>query len=393
MTGSRATAVIAGVGETAFERHSERADEEWIAEAIAIALKDAGLPRDRVDGLVIATISIPDDSPHIAEHLGFELNFVMKADYGGASTLAGIARARAAIESGLADVIVVAAGGNRIDQPTLSHDRRTPPWDYSLRNWLAPFGYAEPNGFFGMIQRRHMHEYGTTLEQLGKVAVTFRQHAQLNPRALLREPMTIEDYIDSRLIADPIRRADCVMRCAGGAAVVLCAAGIARELDKPPVYMRSYGERVNHQTRGPDQQRTETGFVAMAEQIFRRDRRADMDFAQLYDDYPIAVLMMLEDLGFAEKGGGGVFVEKTDISIGGTLPLNTGGGQLSIGQPSLAGGAIHVVEAVRQLRGDAGEHQVNGATRGLVTGIGMLSYAGNLAMTCGAVLGTEDPHE
>ncbi|WP_415853709.1 thiolase family protein [Sinomonas sp. G460-2] len=390
MTKSERTAVVAGVGETEFARHSDRADEEWIAEAIAIALEDAGLTRDRVDGLVVATISIPDDSAHIAEHLGFELNFVMKADYGGASTLAGIARARAAIEAGLADVVVVAAGGNRIDLPALSHDRRTAPWDYSLRNWVAPFGYAEPNGFFGMIQRRHMSEHGTTLEQLGKIAVTFRDHARLNPRALLREPMTIQDYLDSRLIADPIRRADCVMRCAGGAAVVVCADAIARGLAKPPVYMRSYGERVNHQTRGPDHQRTETGFSVLADRIFHRDSRADMHFAQLYDDYPIAVLMMLEDLGFAKKGGGGAFIERTDISIGGDFPLNTGGGQLSIGQPSLAGGAIHVVEAVHQLRGEAGERQVDGAALGLVTGIGMLSYSGNLAMVCGAVLGTEE---
>ncbi|MCA4135385.1 thiolase family protein [Arthrobacter sp. M4] len=389
MAEARPTAVIAGVGETTFARHSERADEEWIAEAIALALQDAGLRRNQVDGLVVATISVPDDSPHIAEHLGFELRYVMKADYGGASTLAGIARARAAIEAGLADVVVVAAGGNRIDLPTLSHDRRTPPWDYSLRNWLAPFGYAEPNGLFGIIQRRHMHDYGTTLEQLGKIAVTLRAHAQLNERALLREPMTIDDYISSRLIADPIRRADCVMRCAGGAAIVICADWVAQGLMKPPIYMRSYGERVNHQTRGPDHQRTETGFVALAEQIFCNDSRSDMDFAQLYDDYPIAVLLMLEDLGFAEKGKGGTFIDQTDISIGGGLPLNTGGGQLSIGQPSLAGGAIHVVEAVHQLRGEAGERQVNGASRGLVTGIGMLSYAGNLGMVCGAVLGTE----
>lgn len=389
MTEPKRTAVIAGVGETRFARHSERADEEWIAEAIALALKDAGVRRDQVDGLVVATISIPDDSAHIAEHLGFELSYVMKADYGGASTLAGIARARAAIESGLADVVVVAAGGNRIDLPTLSHDRRTPAWDYSLRNYLAPLGYAEPNGIFGMIQRRHMHQYGTTLEQLGKIAVTFRRHAQLNPHALLQGEMTIDDYINSRLIADPIRRADCVMRCAGGAAVVVCAESVPRESDKAPIYMRSYGERVNHQTRGPNQQRTETGFVAVAEDIFRRDSRSDIDFAQLYDDYPIAVLMMLEDLGFADKGYGGKFIESTDISIDGDLPLNTGGGQLSIGQPSLAGGAIHVVEAVRQLRGEGGERQVKGASLGLVTGIGMLSYAGNLAMVCGAVLGTE----
>jgi len=384
-----ADAMIAGVGQTRIERHSDRPDEEWLAEAIRLALDDAGLRRSQVDGLAVGTISIPDDTGHIAEHLGFELSWAMKADFGGASTLIGLARARDAIRCERADVVVVAAGGNRLDSPSLAHDRRTPPLDYSLRNYAAPFGYAEPNGFFALLQQRHMHEHGTTLDQLGKIATTFRSNAMLNEDALLQEPMSLEDYLGSRLIADPIRRADCVMRCAGGAAIVLVSERVAVELERKPVHLGAYGERIAHQTLGPQQDRLEMGFAAFAAELFARTPRDAMDFAQLYDDYPIAVIMMLESLGFAERGGGGRFIEDTDISLGGELPLNTGGGQLSIGQPSLAGGALHLVEAVRQLRGEAGLRQLPDPEVGLVTGIGMLSVMGNVTAAAGLIVGKE----
>jgi acetyl-CoA acetyltransferase len=379
-----------GVAETPFSRHSELSDLEIMGDAIRLALLDAGIAKDDVDGLAICANVLPDDSSYIATHLGFELRWVMKADFGGASSLISMVRARQAIESGAADVVVAVGGGNRADFPELHHDALSPQLDYMNRSWVLPYGYGGPNSSFGLIQRRHMYEYGTTLEQLGIIATTFRRNARLNGNALLREPMTIEDYIGSPLISDPIRKLDCVMRCAGGVAVVLCSEEFASRLSRKPVYMGASAENHAHQVQAGTPDRLETGFVAIRDQLFAEVPRESLDFLQLYDDYPIAVLKQLEDLGFCGEGEGGPFLERTDISIGGDLPINTGGGLLSGGQPRLGGGFIPVVEAVRQLRGEAGPRQLADARRGFVSGIGLIDYVGNLVVTAGMILSRDE---
>jgi acetyl-CoA acetyltransferase len=376
---------ITGYGETPFTRDSPRGAVQLMSDAIRLALEDAHLRHTDVDGLAICTMTIPDDAPFLAEHMGFDLSWVVKCDQGGAAAVTSVIRAKHAIEAGYVDTVVFVGGGNR--DARLDHDSVVRIGDYSRRNFVEPLGYGGPNSLFGLIQRRHMHEYGTTLEQLGKIAVTQRQHAQRNPNALLRGDLSLEDYLGSRLIADPIRLFDCVMPCSGSAAVVLTAAErIPRDLAHPPVAVAAAAESINHQVRRSVPDRLTTGVERLTGRLFADLPASELDFLQLYDDYPMAVLMQLEDLGFAAKGSGGPFVEKTDLSYAGDLPLNTGGGQLSCGQPRSTGGHVGLVEAVRQLQGRGGERQVADAAAGLVTGIGHLTYASNLACTAGVVL-------
>ncbi|CAN5201806.1 thiolase family protein [soil metagenome] len=381
--------VIAGAAETKFTRHSELMDLEFLAEGMRLALADARIDKGAVNGLVLCAPVLPDDSSYMAEHFGFEANWVMKADFGGASPVVGMLRARRAIEAGDADVVVVVGGGNRLEFPERQHDVTGSPLDYMNRSWILPFGYGGPNSSFGLVQRRHMLEYGTTLEQLGKVSTTFRRHAQLNENALLRDPLTIEDYLQSELIADPIRKYDCVMRCTGAVAVVLTRESIAIASGRQPVYLGDSAEYHGYQVQEGSPNRLETGFVKIRDELFANTSREELDFLQLYDDYPIAVLLQLEDLGFCEKGDGGRFLEETDFSIWGDLPINTSGGILSIGQPRLGGGLIPVVEAVRQLRGEAGQRQLNDPKLGLVSSIGLIDYLGNLVVCVGLIVGKE----
>lgn len=356
-----------------------------MSDAIRLALEDSSLSHTDVDGLAICTMTIPDDAPFLAEHMGFELSWLVKCDQGGAAAVSSVIRAKHAIEAGYVDTVVCVGGGNR--DARLDHDSVVRIGDYSRRNFVEPLGYGGPNSLFGLIQRRHMYEFGTTLEQLGKIAVTQRQHAQKNTNALLQRDLSMEDYLGSRLIADPIRLFDCVMPCSGSAAVVLTAREcIPRDLGHPPVAVAAVAESINHQVRSSVPDRLTTGVEKLQGRLFAEFPAEQMDFLQLYDDYPIAVLMQLEDLGYAAKGSGGPFIEKTDISYAGDLPLNTGGGQLSSGQPRSTGGHVGLVEGIRQLQGRGGARQVQGAITGLVTGIGHLTYASNLACTAGVVL-------
>jgi acetyl-CoA acetyltransferase len=382
-------AVLAGGAETRFSRKSDLADLQIMAEATRLALAETGISKADVDGIVFCANVLPDDSSYLSEHLGLRVRYTAKADHGGASSVLSIARAVAAVEAGHAEVVVCVGGGNRADFTDLHHDAVAPPIDYAHRSFVLPYGYGGPNMQMALLQRRHMEFYGTTLEQLGKISVTFRKHAQLNDNALLRGDLTVEDYVSSKLIADPIRFFDCVMRCAGAVAVIVTSEEFASRLPKPPVYIGAYEELHSHNANDISPDKMETGFVAFADRLFARTPRAEMDFLQLYDDYPIAIVKQLEDLGFCGQGEGGKFVEETDISIWGDLPINTSGGILSIGQPRLGGGYLPVMEAIRQLRNEAGPRQVKDARVGLVSGIGLMSYLSNLVVTCAMILGRE----
>ena len=382
-------AVIAGGAETKFSRTSDLADLQFMAQAIRLALAETGIRKGDVDGIVFCANVLPDDSSYMAEHLGFSVRWTMKADYGGASSVLSVARAVEAVEAGRAEVVVCVGGGNRFDFTDLHHDAVAPPIDYAHRSFVLPYGYGGPNMQMALLQRRHMELYGTTLEQLGKIATTFRRHAQLNDNALLRGDMTLEDYLNSPLIADPIRKYDCVMRCAGAVAVIVTSEEFAKRLPKPPVYIGAYQEQHSYGANAMSPDKLETGFVSFRDKLFERIPREAMDFLQLYDDYPIAIIAQLEDLGFCKRGEGGKFIEDTDISIWGDLPINTSGGILSIGQPRLGGGYIPLMEAMRQVRGEAGPRQIPDARIGLVSGIGLMSYLSNLVITCGMIVGKE----
>jgi acetyl-CoA acetyltransferase len=267
-----------------------------------------------------------------------------------------------------------------------SHDAMLSSFTPAMRDYLAPHGFGGANAIFALVQRQHSHLHGTTREQLGRLAVTQRSHALLNPNALFREPLTLEDYLGARWICEPLGLFDCVMPCSGAEAVLVVSDDVAHGLGRPPVRVLAWGEAHNAHPRASSS--LPGGFELYANRLFEEAGlgRSDVDLVELYDDYPIMVGIQLERYGFCREGKCGPFLAETDVSISGTLPINTGGGQLSCGQSGAGGGTIAITEAVQQLQGEAGERQVRDAEVGLVSGFGLVSYGKGLC-TAGALLG------
>jgi acetyl-CoA acetyltransferase len=372
---------LVGYGCTEYSRKSETPLLGHYAEAMNRALEQTGLQKNDIQGFSVTTQASPDNSPYVAEQLGLELDWVLNGDYGGAGGVMSIRRAADAIEAGHIEVAVL-VGGNSFDKRG-GHQRVL---EYQRSNFVDVFGYGGPNSLFALVERRHMEEYGTRLEQIGKIAIAQRENARLNPQALLRDPMTMEDYLNSRMISDPIRLFDCVMPCSGAECVVIASEERAKSITDKLVYLVTDAEKVNFQVGNMLPDKTTTGMKVVGERIFADVSRDQIDLLEIYDDYPIAVMIQIEDLGFCRKGEGGKFVEGHDLTFKGDFPVNTGGGQLSVGQAGLAGGFLHVVEALRQLRGEAGPRQVRKTETALVTGIGWLAYGRNLCCTGGLVM-------
>lgn len=279
-----------------------------------------------------------------------------------------------AVEAGHATYVLCVAGGA---QDSGVFKERIARFTGALADYVTPHGSGGLNGLFGIIHRKHMERYGTQREELGRIAVDQRANAGRNDRALLRAPMTIEDYLAAPIVADPLRLYDCVMPCSGAEAVVV------GPLDRVPadkgVRILAGYERHNHPA--GEIAPLSGGWELFRDALFHEGGvdPKDMDFVQAYDDYPIMVAIQLEDHGFCEKGRVGAFLAGNTMTWEGSLPLNTGGGQLSCGQSGGGGGMIGLVEAVRQLRREAGDRQVAGAVHGLVSGYGMVSYGHGLS--------------
>jgi acetyl-CoA acetyltransferase len=370
-----------GYGSTEYSRKSEESQLGHYATAIRAALNQTGLKKKDIHGLSITTQASPDTAPHVAEQLGFELDWVLNADYGGASGVGAVSRAADAIECGHLDVALL-VGGNSFDR-SVAHQR---PLEYQRGNFVDVYGYGGPNSLMALIQRLHMENFGTTLEQIGKIAVAQRFNAINNPQALFREPMTMQDYLNSRMISDPIRLFDCVMPCSGAECLILASEEKAQQITDKLVYLVTDAEKVHYQVANMLPEKTTFGMKLVGEKIFSEVKREDIDLFEIYDDYPIAVMIQIEDFGYCKKGDGGKFVDAHDLTYKGDFPVNTGGGELSVGQAGLAGGFLHVVEALRQLRGEADGHQVKKAESALVTGIGWLNYGRNLGTTAALVM-------
>lgn len=372
----RKDVAIAAYYETAFSKKPERDVYDYAAEAATGVLEKAGLTKQEVDGLMVTTAlsgaSEPMWSGRINEALGLETRWLQTMDTGGTAPIAGISRAASAIRDGSVDVVLFVAA----DAPITASNENYMGY---RTNFEFPFGPMGPPGLFGFLQKRYEHQYGITVEQLAKVAVTQRRHAQLNPNALLQGEMTVETYRDSRVISDPIRLLDCVMRCNGGDALVITSAERARELTPRPVYVAGVGEVHNYRASELLADVTDVGMGKAGRRALEEAELSisDIQTFQPYDDFVIAVILQLESLGFCGVGEGGRFVERTDLSFQGDLPLNTGGGQLSTGQNGLAGGAVNVIEAVRQLQREGGARQVEKCDNALVTGIGTVNYLRN----------------
>jgi acetyl-CoA acetyltransferase len=385
----RSDVAIVGYGRTPYSRAKPGEPvltvDEYIAWAADLALGKAGMSKNDFDGqgLSVAHAEVAHTvnwSAAVAETLGISPQVLLRADQGGASASSLLIRAAAMIRTGVVDRVLVVGADTPLNMPSVAPGLPLSPertrgvyWDFQ-----GPFGVMGASAQFALIATRYMHEHALKPEQLAKIAVNARYHASLHPGAIYRKPFTVQDYLDSRVLSDPIRLLDCVPIVNGGLAYIVTSGETARTLTDRPVYLRGFGE-ANNYYRGsralPDV--TYTGFTQAAPQAMAMAgvSHADIDFFQPYDDYPFIAMMTIEDHGFCKKGEGGRFVEDHDLHFDGDFPMSTDGGQLSGGQPGGAiGGFMPLIESVTQLRGEAGERQVPDATVGISCGFGGIPY-------------------
>lgn len=363
-------AVIAGVALSDVGRVDHATPYALAAQAARRALADAGLKPDDVDGL--GSTSLGTMAPvDVAEYLGLRPRWIDSTTVGGASWEVMAAHAADAIAAGHADVVLLTYGSTA--RADLRRKLRTASLNWGSRGpqqWEAPYGHTLISKY-AMAARRHMHEYGTTIEQLAEIAVSARANAADNPEAYYRDPITVDDVLSGPMIADPFTKLHCCIRSDGGAAAVLVAEDRVADLAKPPVWVLGTGEHVTHvsTSQWPD---FTTGPASVAGPLaFRRAgvTPAEIDVCELYDAFTYMLMVTLEDLGFCAKGEGGAFVADGRLRLGGALPTNTDGGGLSACHPGQRG-LFLIVEAVRQLRGECGERQVPDARLACVSGTG-----------------------
>ncbi len=359
---------IAGVGLTKVGKIPGVSTMSFTLEAMKIAIEDAGLTRDDVDGaLLLSPVRMGEQhgwGARVAALMEISTTFTNTMDIGGATPIAMIQTAAMAIEAGMCNVVVCAFGNQ--NNPQGVH-MTLPNLEFTM-----PYGDIGAIPFQAHIARHHMHEYGLTSRQLGEIAVTFRNHACLNPDAQMRPkgPFTIEDHQSSRMVIEPLHLLDVCVNTDGGGAVVVTSAERAKDLKHPPVYIMGMGQSHSSEVMPPWPGKTEhRGGTKAAEMAFEMAgvTHNDIDVAQLYDGFTILVINELENFGFCKLGEGGSFVEEGRLRLDGALPSNTAGGLLSEGHLM---GMGHVVEAVRQLRGQCGERQVKDAEICFVNGYG-----------------------
>lgn len=362
-----ASGLIAGVYEFP-ERKTARSALEIQAISAKAALEDAGLRRADVDGFFTAAGPSGTGPLPILDYLGLNPAYVDGTSVGGASFLFHVRHAAAAIAEGRCRVALVTYGSTARSQGVAVGTRGRIGGDY-VDQFEAIYG-TSTMGLYALVAQRHMHVYGTTAAQLAAIAVACRRHAGLNPDALYRDPITVDDVLASSVIASPLHLLDCCVITDGGGALVMVHPDLARDLRTPPVAVLGAAEAVAHTAAGHRDYlvsaAAQTGPRALAEAGVRHD---DLDMAMIYDSFTITVLLTLEDLGFCKKGEGGRFVEGGRLELGGELPINTDGGGLSSNHPGMRG-IFLVIEAVRQLRGEAGARQVDDCRLALVHGTG-----------------------
>ncbi len=394
----RGKVAIVGYGETPVTRARQDKGEprlsywEYLSWAVELAMNSAGMTKKDLNYQGLAVTHPEVEHPlfigvEAAEMLGLTTRWMITPSHGGASALVSLVQAASAINSGMVDRVLCVAA----DAPLTYGD--TMMLTEHRRDFEKPFGVMGPPSLFALVMQRHMSQYGTKFEHTGKIATTQRDHAVLNPNAIFKSKITIEDYLNSRMIANPIRLLDTVMRVNGGSAFIVTRAEEVQRWTDKPVYLLGFGECDNFYYPSnvlPDA--TFMGIRDAAQQALKSSgfRPNDMNFFQPYDDFTIAVIMQLEEAGFCKRGEGGKFVERADLSFKGDLPVNTGGGQLSAGQPGLAGGNVNLTEAIRQLRGEGENRQIKDCRIGMVSGIGALQYGRNVGLNTVAILGNEN---
>jgi acetyl-CoA acetyltransferase len=383
------TPVIVGIGLSDYPKAPHLDTVGHHAQAVHRVLADSGVAKAEIDGFVSAGMGGHDLTPGLAEYLGINYRYLDGTMTGGSSFEYHVQHALAAIREGMCETVLISYGsdflsrmGRTLGTGGLGRSDRV----QGAMQYEAPFGNTLV-GSYAMAARRHMHEFGTTSEQLAEIAVGVRAYAGLNPDAMYRDPITVNDVLESRLVADPLHKLDCCVVSDGGGALLITTAERARDLRQPPVYVLGAATAQTHWniSQMPDFTTTaaaQCGPEALAQAGIAP---ADVDSVQLYDSFTITVLMLLEDLGFCPKGEGGPFVAEGHLRRGGRLPLNTDGGGLSSCHSGMRG-IFLLIEATRQLRHQAGEAQVPDCRLAVACGSG-----GFLSCIGAVVLGSEHP--
>ncbi|MCW2546492.1 MAG: putative thiolase [Mycobacterium sp.] len=361
---------IGGVGLALVSRGDETTPYALTGQASRRALADAGLSRSDIDGFgstALGTMAPID----VAEYLGIAPRWIDSTTVGGASWEVMAAHAADAISAGRADVVLLTYGSTA--RSDLRNKLRTASLNWGSRGpqqYEAPYGHTLISKY-AMAARRHMHDYGTTIEQLAEVAVSARFNAGANPEATFRDPITIADVLSGPMIADPFTKLHCCIRSDGGGAVVLVAEDRVADLPKKPVWLLGSGEATSHISMSQWEDFTSGPAAVSGSLAFGRAgvAPADIDVAEIYDAFTYMLLMTMEDLGFCEKGAGGALAESGALRLDGVLPTNTDGGGLSALHPGQRG-LFLLVEAARQLRGECGDRQVADAQLACVSGTG-----------------------
>lgn len=380
----RGDVAIAGVGQAGLGDATGFTEMEILVQAAQRAVADAGLTMQDIDGICTASVAATMWVMPVIEHLGIRPTFIDSTMLGGSSFVAHIMPAIQALASGQCNAVLVCYGStqrtstvNRAEVGRMRKHMDPQPYE-------APYDPLSPISSYALAAARHMHQYGTTREQLAEVALAANQWAQRNPEALAREPLTLDKILGARMVSDPLTVRDCCLVSDGAGAYVLVRADRARDLPQKPVYVLGNATAVWNRQISSMHDLTITAAQESGRRAFEMAgvTPADIDVVEVYDAFTINTILFLEDLGFCKKGEGGAFVSGGAIAPGGRLPVNTNGGGLSCIHPGMYGIFI-MIEAVRQLRGVAGERQIDDAQLAVVHGNG-----GTLSSQSTAILGT-----
>jgi acetyl-CoA acetyltransferase len=387
MESLRGKVAIVGAADTEVGVVPHLSATQMYVKAAKLALEDAGITKDDVDGLITCNSWVEPYLYHaemIAEYMQIFPRYCLNVATGGGTTLAIMQHAATAIASGVCNTVLITMADNMLSG--LSRDKAIEAMSTAGHaQFERPYGPPIP-GFYALIAQAHMHAYGTTSEQLAAVSVACRKHASMNPAAQMRDPISVEDVLNSKIIAEPLHLLDCSLVSDGGAAIIMTSAERAKDFKKKPVYMLGVGEGHSHEHISQARSLTTSAAKEAGERTYAMAGLGpkDIDVAELYDCFTPVVIIELEDLGFCPKGEGGRFVEDGRIELGGELPINTHGGMMSHCHPGHPGSMFSMTEAVFQLRDECGPRQVKDAEVAFVHAQG-----GIMSTHCSMILAKE----
>ena len=380
--------VVAAPVTVPYARYSIRSAHWFCGRALAGLIEAAGLQKEDVDGFCVSSFTLyPDSAVGLMQHLGVSPRWLDHIPMGGASGAVALRRAARAVEAGDAEIVaLIGADTNHVD----SFRRTVATFSQFANDAVYPYGAGGPNASFAFLTDHYMKEFGAMREDFGRLCIAQRDNALAVPHAMMKRPLTMEQYLSARPIAEPLRLFDCVMPCAGAEACLVMTEDRARALGIPCAALLATIERHNAFPDDPIQYRG--GWAVDAGELYDQAGLGpgDIDLVQAYDDYPVICFMQIEDLGFCAKGEAPALVRERDLRVGGDFPFNTSGGQLSAGQAGAGGGFIGLVETLRQLTGRTHGRRVEGARHGLVSCFGMINYDRGLCSSA-AILGPAVP--